>query len=106
MKKMVVIACLLTLAAAPLQAAEKPSVAAGKKLFASTELGTSGMTCEGCHPGGQGLEKAATYEEKKLGKIVNTCITKPLKGKELAAGSAELKSLVMYIKSLGKADKK
>ena len=72
----------------------------GKQLFTSTQLGTSGKSCNSCHPGGKGLEKAAAHDTGELGEIVNQCIKTPLKGKALDPASAELKSLIMYIKTL------
>ena len=71
----------------------------GKQLFTSTQLGTSGKSCNSCHPGGKGLEKAASYGEVALGEIINQCITNPLKGKALDPKSAEMKSLIMYLKT-------
>ena len=72
----------------------------GKQLFTSTQLGTSGKSCNSCHPGGKGLEKAAMYGEGELGEIINQCIINPLKGKALDPASAEMKSLIMYLKTL------
>ena len=71
----------------------------GKTLFESVKLGTNGKSCATCHPGGRKLEWATTYPEDKLVNIINTCITKSLKGKPLAVDSAEMKSLVRYIKT-------
>jgi len=89
------------LAAASLAlAGEGASPEKGKELFAGRQLGTNGKTCNLCHPDGKGLEKAAVYDEAELGEIINQCIKGPLKGKVLDPASSELKSLVMYIKSL------
>ena len=71
----------------------------GKMLFENVKLGTNGKSCATCHPGGRKLEWAATFPEDKLANIINTCITKSLKGKPLAVDSAEMKSLVRYIKT-------
>jgi cytochrome c len=79
-------------------AAQEASVEAGKALFNDPKLGTSGKTCTTCHVDGKGLDKAAA--NKELENTINACITKPLKGKALDAKSTEMKSLVMYIKSL------
>lgn len=81
-------------------AAEEASVVKGMELFKSPQLGTNGTTCNTCHPDGKGLTKAATYDEKKLSGIINTCIKAPLAGKTLDLNSTEMKSLVLYIKSL------
>jgi cytochrome c len=84
-------------------AAGQPSAERGKELFNSTALGTNGKSCASCHPGGQGLEKAAASDRKKLEKIANQCIVKALKGNALAAGSPDLTSLVAYLKTLSPA---
>lgn len=87
-------------AATPAIAADAPSIELGKQLFNNTNLSTNGKSCSTCHPDGSGLVKAASYVESSLGKIINQCIQKPLKGKALASDSPELKSLIMYIQTL------
>jgi cytochrome c len=87
-------------------AADLPSIERGKQLFDSTNLGTNGKSCSTCHPDGSGMDKAASYVESRLGKMVNQCIQKPLKGQALASDSPELKSLIMYIQALAKPAKK
>ena len=81
-------------------AGDGASPAKGKELFTSKQLGTNGKSCNLCHPDGKGLEKAAAYDGGELGTIINQCIKNPLKGKELAPDSTEMKSLILYIKSL------
>ena len=71
----------------------------GKALFNDPRLGTSGKSCNTCHPDGKGLDKAG--EKSNLESILNSCITKGLKGKALDVKSAEMQSLVMYVKSFG-----
>jgi hypothetical protein len=73
----------------------------GKILFSDTKLGgaTSGMSCNSCHPGGKGLEKAG--DRKDLLKVVNACIQNALKGKPLDLKSSEMADLVAFVKSLG-----
>ena len=105
MKKLLLMAAPLCLLATAAVSAETPSSEKGKALFGSAALGTSGKSCESCHPGGARLTDAAGYDEGQLKKIINTCISKPLKGKKLADDSVEMNSLVMYIKSLGPASK-
>ena len=78
----------------------EPSVEKGKALFNDVKLGTSGKTCNTCHPGGKGLEQAGG--KANLTETINACITTPLKGKALDVKSVEMQSLVLYIKSLGK----
>ena len=94
--------CLLSAAAV---CAAGPSVERGKVLFGSAALGTSGKSCESCHPGGARLTEAAEYSPAELKKIINTCISKPLKGNKLAEDSDDMESLVLYIQSLKQAKK-
>lgn len=84
-------------------AAGWPSIDHGKELFNSNLLGTNGRSCSTCHPDGKGLEEAADYDDKALAKIVNRCIVKSLNGKAVDAGSPDLTSLIMYLKTLGPA---
>lgn len=92
--------CALVVGVSSVMAFAAPSVEQGKQLFNSTDLGTNGKRCATCHPDGKGLETAAGYDRVNLEMIVNQCIKKPLKGKELAPDSAEMQSLVMYVQSL------
>ncbi len=76
----------------------------GKALFRDPMFGggTSGMSCNSCHPDGKGVEKAA--DRKDLEKQVNACIKNALKGKGIDPRSAEMADVVAYLKSLkGKA---
>ncbi len=75
------------------------SLEKGKKIFNDPELGTTGKSCNSCHPDGKGLEQAGS--KRDLADIINGCITIPLKGKALDPKSVEMESLVLYIKSLG-----
>ena len=77
------------------------SLEKGKALFNDPKLGTTGKSCNDCHPGGKGTEKAAAKSD--LERIVNSCITHSIKGKELDVKSVEMQSIVLYIKSLGGA---
>jgi cytochrome c len=77
-----------------------PTVAGGAELFASPALGTSGSSCAECHPAGKGLEDLEDYSDGRLGVAINACITKPLKGKALGEDSVELRSLILYLRSL------
>lgn len=72
----------------------------GRDLFESKKLGTSGKSCETCHPGGRKLEWAGTQEDGKLAATINRCIAGPIKGKPLAGESAEMQSLIRYLRSL------
>ncbi len=93
-----VFAALLGTAIA-LAAQNEASVEKGKALFNDPKLGTTGRSCNDCHPNGKGAEKAAS--RKDIENIVNGCITQSIKGKALDAKSVEMQSLVLYIKSLG-----
>lgn len=75
------------------------SIEKGKKIFNDPSLGTTGKTCNSCHPEGKGLEKSGSRQD--LTDIINGCITIPLKGKALDPKSVEMESMVLYIKSLG-----
>jgi hypothetical protein len=95
-----VILALLISSAGYLIAAEEPSVELGKRLFNEKTLGgaTGSVSCATCHPGGKGLEKAA--QNPDLAAVVNRCIAGPLKGQKIAPDSVEMKSLLLYIKTL------
>ena len=99
MKRTGIALCMLA-AASLAMAADGASPARGKELFTSKQLGTNGKSCNTCHPDGKGLEKAAAYDEGELATIINQCIKNPLKGKELASASTEMKSLILYVMSL------
>lgn len=74
----------------------------GRELFESTNLGSTGKSCNGCHPGGKKLEWAgASYDNAKLASIVNRCIEKALKGKPLEPDGDDMKALVQHIRSFG-----
>ncbi len=76
------------------------NVERGKQLFADPKLGgsTNDKSCNTCHPGGKGLEKAGVNLES----TIQACIQKALEGKPLATDSQEMKDLVAYIESLKK----
>ncbi|MCL5061651.1 MAG: hypothetical protein M1443_00380 [Nitrospirae bacterium] len=82
----------------------------GKTLFNDTKFGggTAGKSCNSCHPGGKGLEKAGEKKEfnimgkkqKSLEEAVNFCIEMAIKGKAIDPKSDQMKDIVAYIKSL------
>jgi cytochrome c5 len=92
------------------------NVEKGKALFNDPALGggTSGRSCNTCHPGGKGLEGVGTKKEwttpagtdKTLEGAVNTCITMALKGKPLDVKSEQMKGIIAYLKSLGSGKEK
>ncbi|HWR59430.1 MAG TPA: hypothetical protein VN328_11130 [Thermodesulfovibrionales bacterium] len=84
----------------------------GKALFNDPKLGggTTGKSCNSCHPGGKGLEKVAELKEwrmmgkryKSLEDVINFDIQKALHGKPLEKNSEEMVNIIAYIKSLNK----
>lgn len=77
------------------------SVANGKALFNDPKLGTTGKSCNDCHPNGSGAEKVASKNDAYIEDTVNGCINQSIKGKALDVKSVEMRSIVLYIKSLG-----
>lgn len=85
----------------------------GKTAFNDAKLGggTAGKSCNSCHPDGKGLEmsggkkdfKIMEKQQKSLEEAVNFCIENALKGKAIDPKSEQMKDIVAYIKSLGKA---
>jgi cytochrome c len=80
----------------------------GKVLFENPKFAGGVKSCNACHPGGKGLEKAADKKEfrimgktqKSLEEAVNFCIEMGNKGKAIDAKSPEMADIVAYIKSL------
>ena len=103
MKKgsMAVIFGLTVILWAALALAGKSSVEYGKQLFNDPTLGgsTNESSCNTCHADGKGLEKSGS--NSKLVKVMNQCITGPLKGEKIDGRSVEMRSMKMYIVSLG-----
>jgi len=79
-------------------AAPEISIEKGKALFNDPKLGTNSKTCGTCHMDGKGLERSGANAD--LVRVINGCIVGPLRGKALEDTSAEMQSLVLYIKSL------
>jgi cytochrome c5 len=109
MKTLTFITVILIVSATVFAAAMTPEER-GKILFNDTKLGggTSGRSCNTCHPDGKGLFGVG---EKKLWKnpggeytsleeAVNICITMALQGKALDVKSEKMRDLVSYLKSL------
>jgi len=72
----------------------------GKVLFADPILGESnlGISCNSCHPSGEGLGAAAGREN--LEEIINLCIKKDMNGIGIALDGEEMADLITYIESL------
>ncbi len=92
--------------------ATRGNPAQGKVLFNDPALGsgTSGLSCNSCHPGGKGLENSGDKTEfnvmdmsqSSLEEAINVCIRFPLKGKGIDVKGKEMKDIVAYIRSLKK----
>jgi len=99
----------------------KKVVEQGKALFNDTTLGSTGMSCNSCHPDGgtaggemMGMKAkdlhgaAATFPKYKnqtksvitLSQMNNMCITMPMKGRALKPDSPEAIALVASVTSL------
>lgn len=102
MKKQIELAAILTilLAVGTAQAARKTSVELGQELFNDPKLGgsTNESSCNSCHTGGKGLENAAA--NKKLSKLINSCLVDKMAGEKIDGRTAPMRSLKMYIKTL------
>jgi cytochrome c5 len=82
----------------------------GKLVFNDVNFGagTSGKSCNSCHPDGKGLEKSGDKKEfaimgqnqNSLEEAVNVCIEMALKGKSIDTKSDDMVNIVAYIKSL------
>lgn len=80
----------------------------GKKLFNDPAFAGGTTSCNACHPGGQGLEKAGEktaftimgQKQDTLKDAVNFCIVNANKGQAIAVDSPEMQDMVAYIKSL------
>ncbi|HUI68011.1 MAG TPA: hypothetical protein VL087_07360 [Nitrospirota bacterium] len=87
---------------------EWASVKKGKALFNDPELGSTGSSCNTCHTDGRGLENTAKKKKWIIGgrvhstleEAINYSIVTGLRGSALNVESAEMQSLVLYIKSL------
>ena len=94
---MAAVAALLTTSS--VLAAGKSSADIGKELFSDPKLGNSKneSSCTSCHADGKGLEKAG--ENKKLTKLINSCLVTQMEGEKIDGRTASMRSLKMYIKS-------
>lgn len=98
-------ACLLILfstVAVSAFSTEIPTSDLGKKLFYSTQLGSTTKSCASCHPDGQGLKETGAYSDSELREMINFCIRDALKGTMLPDPSQELDSLFLYVRHLGR----
>jgi hypothetical protein len=79
---------------------DPPSLARGKLLFETEQLGTNGKSCNSCHSGNKKLQGAEGSSDEQLAATINRCIAGPLKGVGLDPESADMKSMVLYLKSI------
>ena len=108
--KLIAVIAVIMLASSSVLAMHHTPEDRGKALFNDPKLGggTSGRSCNTCHPDGQGLVGVAEKKEwknpggmfKSLAETVNTCIVMALKGKALDVNSEQMKDLIAYLKSL------
>ncbi|MDA8098230.1 MAG: hypothetical protein M0042_01235 [Nitrospiraceae bacterium] len=99
------LACTATVSAAQQTPEER-----GKAHFNDPKLGggTSGRSCNTCHPGGKGLFGVADKmgwatpagRSRTLEDAINICITKALNGKPLGVKSREMQDLIAYLRTL------
>ncbi len=97
-----IISILLILAGTIYAGAHEASREKGKLLFNDPKLGTTGKSCNDCHPGGKGAERASAKSDQEIARIVNVCITHSIRGAALEPDSEMMQSLVLYIKSFSK----
>ncbi len=110
MKKMFILATLLVTIGG-LSPANAGNLEKGKALFASPTLGggTTGKSCQSCHPGGKNLG-GDLFSRKKLSimgtdkdslaGVVNVCIERPLGGKAIDPQGEEMQDLLAYMQTL------
>ena len=102
MRKQIWLAAVLAIftVTGSVHAAGKSSADLGQELFKDPKLGGSNneSSCNSCHAGGKGLENAAA--NKKLSKLVNSCLIGKMAGEKIDGRSVSMRSLKIYIKSL------
>jgi cytochrome c5 len=108
--KLIAVIAVVMLASSSVLAMHHTPEDRGKALFNDPKLGggTSGNSCNTCHPNGKGLEGVGSKKEwknpggtfKSLEEAVNVCIEMALKGKPLDVNSEQMKDLISYLKSL------
>jgi len=108
--KIIALLVLVFLTSTAVLAAHHTPEERGKALFNDPKLGsgTSGKSCNTCHPEGKGLYGVGDKKEWKnpggtfntLEDVVNMCIVMALKGRPLEAKSEQMKDLVAYLRSL------
>ena len=102
MKKTTILALVMMSCAATVNAMATPTLALGERLFNDSSLGTNGNSCASCHPGGKKLEETNAYDDSMLQEMINFCIRDAMKGEMLTFNSTELKSFLIFLRSLEK----
>jgi cytochrome c len=97
LKQVVLVVLVMFVGSVVFAAGLEATIDKGKALFNDPKLGTTEKSCNTCHKDGKGMEKAAAA--KDLEATINSCITGALKGKALDVKSADMQSLVLYLKS-------
>ncbi|MDF1614941.1 c-type cytochrome [Desulfurivibrio dismutans] len=109
-KKMALAAALMMGLAIPAAlVAQTTAEERGRVLFENPQAFGGQMSCNACHPGGQGLERSGTksnfrimgQRQASLAEAVNFCIINANKGEAIAEDSQEMQDMIAYIKSLG-----
>ena len=86
--------------------AHADDVKKGKELFKDSMLGTNGKSCNICHSGGKDIDgskntfKILGSELEGIEDAANFCIEMALNGKPLEKGSAKMKALASYLRTL------
>ena len=76
----------------------------GNALWADASLGTAGLSCSTCHPGGAGLKStpwpkfiAMADDTLTVDQMINFCMTNPMKAEPLAWNSQKITALAAYV---------
>lgn len=102
MNKLIVLLSMLLMTGFQAYAIEAPSLSLGKTLFESTELGSKGRSCTGCHPGGKGLDMVGDFNDTELKDIINACLRDALGAERISLESQEMNALVAYVRKFQK----
>jgi len=102
MNKLILLLSMLLVTGFHAYAIEAPSLSLGKTLFESTELGTKGRSCTGCHPRGKGLGMVGDFNDTELKDIINACLRDALGAEMISLESQEMNALVAYVRKFQK----
>lgn len=102
MNKSIMLLCILLMMGMNAFAIEAPSLALGKTLFESVELGTKDRSCHSCHPNGKGLDMIGDFNDTELKDIINACLRDALGSEMISTESQEMNALVGYVRKFQK----